>query len=250
MSAQTAETRTPQQEQKVGSERLTHEQLRHEMAKLAALLILLAKYNSSESDHLFKPEEPKTTEEKSSPEAEAEKAEKFDHSGEILGLLNHAFAKRREAAAIDDRFAAQYGINALRRDFYAHRAEDLPGYSEPKPFVKDAPTMADAPLGPTLPDLAFNDRIRPQGARPSDEQFAAADRANDMYKKELFKQGWTGGEATDTQAKKAGRAMQRQYHPDTGSSQADQDALKAFTSQKHAKPTTPGVPETSPRHEV
>lgn len=111
--------------------------------------------------------------------------------------------------------------------------------SEPNSDFTPAPGMADKPLGPDLPNLAFNDRVRPTQQRPTESQFAAADRANEMYQRALWDKGWRGGEATPDQAKKAGRAMQFENHPDRGASQENVDALTAFNSH-NAKPTTPG----------
>ncbi|HVI69807.1 MAG TPA: hypothetical protein VM581_05140, partial [Magnetospirillaceae bacterium] len=75
--------------------------------------------------------------------------------------------------------------------------------------------------------------------RPGDADFAAADRANQMYQSELFKKGWRGGEATPEQAKRAGKALNFDYSPDRNpdAPASDAEAVKVFNANR-AKPTT------------
>jgi hypothetical protein len=242
MSVPTAEAFAPQQERKTGSERLTQEQMRQEFARIAVLALLITSMGSRETDHLFVQHPEQATQDHL-----AEDETPHADSGEILGLVDYSLHHNNEPQAEDypDMSPGTWaGINAYRRDALTSTFRGTPNPG-PVPDVTPAPTMSAQPLGPQLPNLPFNDRVRPQGAQPSTEQFAAADRANELYTKELLKQGWTGGEATPDQAKKAGRAMQFQHHPDRGASAADADALKAFNSQ-NAKPTTPGEKAPEP----
>jgi hypothetical protein len=243
MSAPTTEAYTPQQEQKSGSERLSPDMMKKELARLAVLALLISVYSSRESDKLF---EQLQTEEKKAEDEEVEEVATETNSGELLGLIDCA-AQYNRGELLDEDDPA---FRSIRASAYAARLRSADFHGTPNPgSVSDftpAPTMSAVPVGPQLPNLAAQDYIHAQGAQPSAEQVTAADRANEMYQRELVKQGWMGGEATPDQAKKAGRAMQRQYHPDVGAAKADQDALKAFNSQ-HAKPTTPGQKDAPAR---
>jgi hypothetical protein len=240
-----AETLThPQAEQEAKYEHLTKEEVDKAFADIAFILAL----ESLDDDDpiweklaaLQETMDAKDANKQSNPEVV-----KLNSASEIFDLLNTLTEEHADGFARHSnkrvRFTLPYANPRV-----AFGPSDRPiinlDYTHPsaEPGAQtSAPSVGDTPLGPELPNLAFNDRVHAQGARPSTEQFAAADRANEMYKRELLKQGWNGGEATAEQAKKAGRAMQFQYHPDRGASPEDADALKAFNSQ-NAKPTTPG----------
>ena len=267
MSTETLTAPKQQAEQKVGSERLTHEQLRQEVAKLALLLILMAQLSSRENDHLFVPK----------PEVEdMPESEQKASSGDVLGLLSVAMQMQRQREggmdfgpggmgppetrtsrpgyarpnvdtgfkpftydAYDSNFRATPDMSGPRYYSDTARQSDAP---QPKPDFVPAPSMAEQPLGPELPNLAFNERIRPQNKGATATDIAAGDRASEMYQRALWDSGWRGGEATPDQAKKAGRSMQRKYHPDLPTtSDADKEAIKVFNSQ-NARPTTPTQP--------
>lgn len=210
--------------------------MKKELARLAVLALLIAAYSSRESDKLF---EQLQAEDKKEEDEKAEEAPTETNSGEVLGLIDHAIRHKKGDILDED----DPSFRSLRASVYAahRRSADFHGTPNPGPTqdFTPAPVMSAVPVGPQLPNLAARDQIHAQGAQPSAEQHAAAGRANDMYQRELVKQGWMGGEATPDQAKKAGRAVQRNYHPDLPTtSAADAEAVKAFNSQ-NAKPVTP-----------
>lgn len=223
MSLSTAEHMRPSPpltgEQYQGHERLTHETLRREMAKVAVLAMMLTALNRPDSDHLFI-------------------ANRTNESGEgeqFLALLAHVLKPGWDAAhsaeEVDQEklFAPTFGM----RDF-----SPFDNYTrEPiaKPDFIPAPSMAETPQGPQLPQLAFNDRIRPWASKPSTQDFRSATRANEMYSRALFDNGWRGGGATSDQQKAARLAMVREYHPDRADvSSADAEAFKIFNANYSA----------------
>jgi hypothetical protein len=106
----------------------------------------------------------------------------------------------------------------------------------PRPDFGPAPSVGEM-QGPQLPRLAYNDRVRPTSVRPTQADFAAAARANEMLQRSLFKKGWQGGEATPEQMKAAHLDMVRTYHPDRpGADAADTEAFKQYvSSDAHSK---------------
>lgn len=243
-----AETYTqPQAEQEAKYEHLTKEEVDKAFADIAFILTLESSLDDDDPvwEKLAALHETMDANKQSRPEVV-----KLNSASEIFGLLNsltedHADGFTRHSNK-RVRFTLPY---ANPRAVFG--PSDRPTinldytHSSAGPGAQTwAPSVGDKQFGPELPGLAFNDRIHAQGARPSAEQFAAADRANEIYQRELLKQGWNGGEATDEQAKKAGRGLQRNYHPDLPTtSAADAEAVKAFNSQ-NARPTTPGQKES------
>jgi len=236
-----------QPEQEAHREHLTQEEVERAFAQIA-LILALESMLGEEDEHLF-------TKEQTAPTPEpAASDKKFDTTSgaEIFSLLNYKFStagNKKPATSFVGQGQPQFDYSHLVTDLGAYRTHSyVNAPSEPKPDFTPAPSMASEPLGPQLPSLGFENRVRPVGEQPSTAQFAAADRANDMYQRALFDKGWRGGEVTPEQAKKAGRAMQREYHPDLPTtSQPDVDAITAYNSH-NAKPTTPGEkgPEPAP----
>lgn len=240
---QAPHTEPKQQERATSREKLAQEKLRREFAAIALLAILIATYQNRESDHLFaEPEQPK---QKDEPETHTKHT---NNRAEIFSLINHAFTDRttrriRSNAQSKGANLGGYASYEPSGVYMSDIADYRQSIFKPAPEFTPAPSMSDTELGPQLPNLAFNDRIRPEntGTRSaSDADFAAADRANEMYQRALFDTGWRGGEATPEQQKAGARAMIREYHPDLpATSAADAEAVKMFNAN-HAKPVSKG----------
>lgn len=237
-----APTAQPTAERAKSREKLKQEELRREVAATVFLAILIAAYAKRESDPLFA--------EKAQEPEEKEKPATADTKANVFSLINHAFTIDFDK----DRGTTQQQPLNVAADFAAYRDtvfNRTTTSTTPAPEFRPAPSMSEKPVGPQLPNLAFNDRIRPWATgstQPSKADFAAADRANEMYQRTLFDKGWRGGEATPDEQTRAARGVVRKYHPDLPTtSEADAEAVKMFNAN-HAKPTTPGQegPGTSP----
>ena len=237
-TAEKTEYRPPTAEHNLGQERLTHEKLRREMAELAFLILVVQAFGGSNSNLLSN----RNTQAK----------------GELISMIADSFSNRHQRTA-HERPAASYRQSRMEtaswhdEQAFAYHSPSVPRPEAQQPDFAPAPSMADKPLGPELPNLAFNDRIRPwdTGSKnPSEADFKAADRANDMYQSALFEAGWRGGEATATQQKAARRSMIRQYHPDLPSTTAgDAEALKMFNANNSRKPSASNQETTRPSSE-
>lgn len=242
------QTETPQTEHAKSREKLQHEHLRREFAAVALLAILIATYQKPENDHLFEPLPP-------------QKEPTHDYASnraEIFSLIYHAFATRDQQTShqpefgrSDDDYIHTPGHSedyvSQFRDSVFYRTPPSTAHPNPRAFqpeFRPAPSLADTELGPQLPNLAFNDRIRPSDTgskQPTEADFEAADRANEMYQRALFDKGWRGGEATEDQQKKAERGMLREYHPDLPTtSPQDAEAIKMFNAGRAKPVTKPG----------
>lgn len=114
-----------------------------------------------------------------------------------------------------------------QQNIYAPRKQNT---DAPRPDFVPAASMG-AEQGPHLPNLSYNDRVRPGDRQPSQADFAAADRASEMLRDSLWKAGWRGGETTPEQMKAAHRNMIRDFHPDrTPGADADHEAFKQYLS--------------------
>lgn len=245
LQATSAETHT-------SPEKKRQQEFQHNIAAVALLAALIAAYSSRESDPLFSAPESaaKTPEDK--------KSDPQTNRAELIGLINNIFtndkywaAPHRTAHRAESRYTPddEFALGGVTfKNFYGDYREALfsPHKSEfkaapPKaaPEFTPAPSMSDTELGPELPKVAFNDRIRPVGQQPSGADFAAADRATDMYQRALYDKGWRGGEASAEQAKKAGKKMHFDYNPDRNPdiSPGDLKAYETFSANQ-AKPTT------------
>lgn len=238
-------------ENRTSAEKKRQTEFRHNIAAVALLAVLIAAYSSKESDPLFSTPEPAAKSPNKNTDPQTNRAE-------LIGLINNIFTNdtywaaphrshRRRAEpprAADDEFAlGGITFKNFYRDyrealFSPHKA-DFKTTPTAAPEFTPAPSLSSTELGPELPKVAFNDRVRPVGRQPNEADFAAADRATDMYQRALFDKGWRGGEATAEQAKKAGKKMHFDYNPDRNPdlSSADQKAYATFSANQ-AKPTT------------
>lgn len=219
----------PTAEHRFGHEKLTNEKLRQELAKVALLAILIYAYGSQDNDRFL----PKTEQnKKQSPEAE------------LLQLIYEALNPDVRATSETQHNYQIHSGDTFNDDWLDNWAKPRPheqayfdaftGYTGPRPNSKPefvpASTMSEKQYGPELPNLDFNDRIRPWGvSRPTEEDFAAADRANARYRDALIKRGWRGGEVTDEQRKGARTDIMRDLHPDHSNGEsADAGALNVI----------------------
>ncbi len=206
-------------------EKLKQQIMQRQMAATVFYAILVASYQGQRGDRFF-----------GQPEATSSPHNRAD----VFSLINHAFDnnfEKHDNPAPNSPFTPD--VSGYRDSIFN------PTTPEPASEFRPAPSMSEKPVGPQLPNLSFNDRIRPWAAgskQPSEADFAAAGRANDMYQHELFKTGWRGGEASPDEQKSAAHGLARKYHPDyPTTSLADAEAVKMFNAS-HARPTTPGQP--------
>jgi len=265
---ETTQPRAEQHEGYAGRERLTHEELRRVFAEAAILLILSATYKVSETaanlnNSMRMPD-------LADMDDVSNEAILF---GLLVNALSQKGAEPTRPTdwptyTMSGSRPSFYSFDNsyIYRDFYGKSAKAQPsapstphaagGPSEhraphasrtprssysfrqaPPPAPTNTNTAANnAEQSAELPPLPFNDRIRPGSAikRPTEADFAAAKRANEMYQQALWDSGWRGGEITPQQAKSASRGMVRQGHS-FDATPADAEAFKMFNSHNASR---------------
>lgn len=231
VTTEQAPPQTSHAEQRVSREKLLQREMQRKVAEVTILAILIASYQNKGHDSLFEKE----------PVAEQDtKGNAADTKAEVFTLLNHALTPHK---AHKRRYYQPHDFSAYRQAVFS------PVEAQPQPEFRPAPSLHETALGPQLPHLAFNDRIRPgnTGARSvSDADLAAAGRANEMYQRGLIQTGWQGGEATPDQQKQAQREVVKKYHPDLPTTSEGDAAAIQMMQANNAKPLTPTQSEPAP----